>query len=60
MTHPTVPRNEREEAGITDELVRISVGCEDYDDLKDDLDGALNQITERKSSEALEAGATIA
>jgi cystathionine beta-lyase/cystathionine gamma-synthase len=42
MTHAFVPRGEREEAGIADELVRISVGCEDVEDLKDDLDQALD------------------
>jgi methionine-gamma-lyase len=44
MTHATVPRHEREQAGIVDELVRISVGCEDFDDLRDDIDQALNSI----------------
>lgn len=45
MTHATVPRHEREQAGIVDELVRISVGCEDFNDLWDDLDQALNKIS---------------
>ena len=44
MTHATVPKKEREEAGILDELVRISVGCEDFNDLRDDLDQALDKI----------------
>jgi methionine-gamma-lyase len=44
MTHASVPKAEREEAGIVDELVRISVGCEDYEDLRDDLEKALNAI----------------
>jgi len=44
MTHASVPKEEREEAGILDELVRISVGCEDFNDLRDDLDQALNKI----------------
>ena len=44
MTHTSVPRKEREEAGIVDELVRLSVGCEDFEDLKEDLDQALNRI----------------
>ncbi len=44
MTHTSVPRKEREEAGISDELVRLSVGCEDFEDLKADLNQALNQI----------------
>jgi methionine-gamma-lyase len=45
MTHATVPKKEREEAGILDELVRIAVGCEDFEDLRDDLDQALNRIS---------------
>jgi methionine-gamma-lyase len=45
MTHATVPRHEREQAGIVDELVRISVGCEDFVDLRDDIDQALNRIS---------------
>jgi methionine-gamma-lyase len=44
MTHSSVPKKEREEAGILDELVRLSVGCEDYEDLKEDLLQALNKI----------------
>jgi methionine-gamma-lyase len=44
MTHASIPRKEREEAGILDELVRLSVGCEDFEDLKEDLDQALNRI----------------
>lgn len=44
MTHASVPKEEREEAGILDELVRLSVGCEDFNDLRDDLDQALEKI----------------
>ncbi len=44
MTHASVSAHERQQAGISDELVRISVGCEDYEDLRDDLDQALNAI----------------
>ncbi|MBZ5551657.1 MAG: PLP-dependent aspartate aminotransferase family protein [Acidobacteriia bacterium] len=44
MTHASIPREERQKAGITDELVRISVGCEDFEDIKEDLDQALNGI----------------
>ena len=44
MTHASVPKNDRERAGILDELVRISVGCEDFQDLRDDLDRALSKI----------------
>jgi methionine-gamma-lyase len=44
MTHASVPRDERESAGIKDELVRVSVGCEDFEDLRNDLDQALCKI----------------
>ncbi len=44
MTHASVPRQEREQAGIGDELVRLAVGCENFDDLREDLDQALNKI----------------
>jgi methionine-gamma-lyase len=43
MTHAGVSKEEREKAGITDDLIRLSVGCEDFDDLKDDLEQALAQ-----------------
>jgi cystathionine beta-lyase/cystathionine gamma-synthase len=41
MTHASVPRTMREEMGLTDGLVRLSVGIEDVDDLLDDLERAL-------------------
>jgi methionine-gamma-lyase len=44
MTHASVPRDEREAAGITDDLVRVSVGCEDIEDLQADLEQALNEV----------------
>jgi cystathionine gamma-lyase len=44
MTHAAVPREERIAAGITDGLVRLSVGLEDVEDLIADLDAALGQI----------------
>jgi methionine-gamma-lyase len=40
MTHAGMPREEREAAGILDDLIRIAVGCEAYEDLRDDLDQA--------------------
>ena len=48
MTHASVGREERQEAGIVDELVRLSVGCEDFEDLREDLDQALNLIGDHK------------
>jgi len=44
MTHLAVPVDERVASGITDDLVRLSVGCEDFEDLRDDLDRALHKI----------------
>jgi methionine-gamma-lyase len=41
MTHASVPRAEREAAGIRDDLVRLAVGCEAWEDLVADLDQAL-------------------
>lgn len=51
MTHATVPREEREQAGIQDELVRISVGCEDVEDLQADLEQALDKIAQLQNLE---------
>lgn len=42
MTHASVPKDVRDELGITDGLVRLSVGIEDGDDLLSDLDQALD------------------
>ncbi|TFB18867.1 bifunctional cystathionine gamma-lyase/homocysteine desulfhydrase [Filobacillus milosensis] len=42
MTHASIPRERRLELGITDGLIRISVGIEDVDDLLEDLSQALN------------------
>ena len=41
MTHADVPKEERMARGLTDGLVRLSVGIEDKDDIIDDLDQAL-------------------
>lgn len=41
MTHASVPREKRESLGITDGLVRVSVGIEDIEDIIEDLDQAL-------------------
>ncbi len=41
MTHATIPEDKREALGITPELVRLSVGLEDPEDLADDLREAL-------------------
>jgi len=44
MTHSGVPKEEREKAGITDELIRISVGLEDVEDIISDLELGLSKI----------------
>jgi hypothetical protein len=43
MTHASVPVEIRKELGIGDNLIRLSVGCEDSQDLINDLDQALNE-----------------
>ena len=44
MTHASVPKEEREKMGLTDGLVRISVGVEDVEDLIADLEVALSRL----------------
>ena len=44
MTHASVPADRRAAIGVTDDLVRVSVGIEDVDDLKEDLAQALDQV----------------
>lgn len=41
MTHASIPRKERLKVGLTDSLIRLSVGVEDVDDLIEDLEQAL-------------------
>lgn len=42
MSHAAVPREERQRKGITDTLVRLSVGLEDPDDLIEEMDRLIN------------------
>ncbi|MFP4276999.1 MAG: cystathionine gamma-synthase [Wenzhouxiangella sp.] len=44
MTHATVPKERREALGVTDTLIRLSVGIEDVEDLIEDLAGALREV----------------
>jgi cystathionine beta-lyase len=44
MTHGSIPRKERLKVGLTDSLIRLSVGIEDVNDLIEDLEKALNTI----------------
>lgn len=41
MTHASIPKEEREKAGLKDSLIRLSVGVEDADDLIEDLKQAI-------------------
>jgi cystathionine beta-lyase/cystathionine gamma-synthase len=44
MTHASIPKEERMKAGLTDSLLRLSVGIEDIDDILSDLTQALDGI----------------
>ena len=44
MTHASVPPERRLQIGLTEDMVRISVGIEDVDDLKEDLEQALARV----------------
>jgi cystathionine beta-lyase/cystathionine gamma-synthase len=44
MTHSDVSPEQRARVGITDSLIRLSVGLEDYEDLIEDLEQALDQV----------------
>jgi cystathionine beta-lyase/cystathionine gamma-synthase len=41
MTHASIPKEERIKNGLTDSLIRLSVGIEDADDLIEDLNKAI-------------------
>lgn len=44
MTHSGIDKEERERIGITDNLVRLSVGIEDYQNIYQDIEASLNAI----------------
>jgi cystathionine gamma-lyase/cystathionine beta-lyase/cystathionine gamma-lyase/homocysteine desulfhydrase len=44
MTHAAVPLEHRQRMGVTDDMVRLSVGVEDVNDLREDLAQALDRI----------------
>jgi cystathionine beta-lyase/cystathionine gamma-synthase len=41
MTHASIPREERLKNGLSDSLIRLSIGIEDVDDIKADLREAI-------------------
>ena len=49
MTHASVPADKRRELGISDNLIRLSVGIEHIDDLLSDLKQALNIAVKGKN-----------
>lgn len=53
MTHSDVPAEQRRATGITDGLIRLSVGLEDPDDLYRDLDQALARLTGTPAAHAV-------
>jgi cystathionine beta-lyase/cystathionine gamma-synthase len=50
MTHASIPPEERRKAGLSDGLVRLSVGCEHIDDLLADIAQALDAATPARPS----------
>jgi cystathionine beta-lyase len=49
MSHAAMPRAERLARGITDSLIRLSVGLESAEDLMADIDAALEQSRSQES-----------
>ena len=47
MTHGSIPKEDRERRGVTDGLLRLSVGIEDCDDLISDLRHAIERSSIR-------------
>lgn len=44
MSHACVPKEERDKQGVTEGLLRLSVGIEDTEDLIEDLEQALTKV----------------
>ena len=45
MTHASIPKEKREQLGITDGLIRLSIGLETIDDILSDLKDALSSVS---------------
>ncbi|MGH2516449.1 MAG: cystathionine gamma-synthase [Ktedonobacterales bacterium] len=58
MTHGSIPAAERERRGVTETLLRLSVGIEDADDLLADLDQALAGVKSTSTAQMPETAAT--
>ena len=46
MTHASIPKEVRDRVGITDGLIRLSIGIEDIEDLLADLEQAIAESEE--------------
>ncbi|MFZ3330679.1 MAG: PLP-dependent transferase, partial [Candidatus Acidiferrales bacterium] len=58
MTHASIPADARAELGLSDSLIRLSPGCENAQDLVDDLREGLSLLDhQRKSQKAVAASA---
>ena len=44
MTHASIPKQEREKVGVVDNLLRVSVGIEDIEDIIQDMSHALDSL----------------
>ncbi len=49
MTHASIPKADRLKVGLTDSLIRLSVGIEDIEDLINDLDQAIKKMVDENS-----------
>lgn len=49
MTHKSIPAEKRYQSGVTDSLIRLSVGLEDADDLINDLQTAIKSLSKKFS-----------
>jgi cystathionine beta-lyase len=50
MTHKSIPAEKRYESGVTDSLIRLSVGIEDVQDLIADLQQAIELATKKHAA----------
>jgi O-acetylhomoserine (thiol)-lyase len=48
-THQQLTKEEQEETGVTEDYIRLSVGLEDFEDIKEDIDQALRTAASQKS-----------
>jgi cystathionine beta-lyase len=55
MTHKSIPFEKRYESGVSDSLIRLSVGLEDADDLIEDIKNAFKIATEKISKKQIYA-----